>query len=183
MGKGDGVSDDTQAIQAALNDAGTGGRGDVVYLPAGTYKITSNIHWVDKINVSLLGHSPSDTIIKWAGPAAGCPTDQYGRPICSTMLWVDGVNEARFGRITWDGQGTASIAVWHDWDASIPNQPVCCPTNLSHEDEVFKNVQKGLVAGGPRPAGTTKTSPSSAARSRTARLRASVRNRRTRWRT
>ena len=36
--KGDGITDDTAALQAALNAEGIAGKSDVVYLPAGAYK-------------------------------------------------------------------------------------------------------------------------------------------------
>ena len=47
---GDGVHDDTAAIQAALNDANYGNTGattysPVVYLPAGTYKISGTLNF------------------------------------------------------------------------------------------------------------------------------------------
>ena len=37
--KGDGVTDDTAALQAALTNVGLNGHSSVVYLPAGTYKV------------------------------------------------------------------------------------------------------------------------------------------------
>jgi len=40
---GDGITDDTTAIQAAVNALSAAGVGGTVYLPAGTYKVTSNI--------------------------------------------------------------------------------------------------------------------------------------------
>lgn len=50
--KGDGVTDDTIAIQAAINTAETDG-GGIVFLPQGTYKITSPL--IMKSGVSLIG--------------------------------------------------------------------------------------------------------------------------------
>ena len=41
---GDGVHDDTVAIQNALNNVGTSGYGSVVYLPSGTYLISDGNH-------------------------------------------------------------------------------------------------------------------------------------------
>lgn len=40
---GDGTTDDTAAIQAAVNSLSAAGKGGTVFLPAGAYKITSNI--------------------------------------------------------------------------------------------------------------------------------------------
>ena len=62
---GDGVADDTAAIQAAIDAlAGTGADGDggVVYLPTGEYKITSSVLLKDR--VSLRGDGDRATYIR-----------------------------------------------------------------------------------------------------------------------
>jgi hypothetical protein len=59
----DGIADDTSAIQNALNACPAD---QVVYMPAGTYKITSTIHL--KSNVTLRG-SGNATKLKWMGSA------------------------------------------------------------------------------------------------------------------
>ncbi len=59
----DGVADDTSAIQNALNACPAD---QVVYMPAGTYKITQTIHL--KSNVTLRG-AGSATKLKWMGSA------------------------------------------------------------------------------------------------------------------
>lgn len=77
---GDGISDDTSAINNALIAAGTGG---TVFLPAGTYKISSAITFPQaSTNLTLRGNGPNAgntnsavlgaTIIK---PAAGAQYD------------------------------------------------------------------------------------------------------------
>src|SRR6185503_11160323 len=38
--RGDGVTDDTAAIQSGLNALGTTGNSSVLYFPAGTYRVT-----------------------------------------------------------------------------------------------------------------------------------------------
>lgn len=50
---GDGVTDDTAAIQAAVNAVSAAGRGEV-YFPAGTYKTTATVT-ISSSNVSLVG--------------------------------------------------------------------------------------------------------------------------------
>ena len=128
---GDGITDDTVALQKALNDLGTPNHSSVLFLPAGTYKITATLVMTSQLWVSVLGADPSLVTIRWAGPAGG------------RMLWANGVRYSRFGRITWDGNGTAMTAVHHQWDGIVPGGA----TGNHHEDEVFKNVAFGLRAG------------------------------------
>ena len=58
---GDGLQDDTQAIQRAINDCPAG---QVVYLPSGTYKITRGLNI--KSFITLRGAGMDSTIIKGA---------------------------------------------------------------------------------------------------------------------
>jgi Pectate lyase superfamily protein len=57
--KGDGVTDDTKAIQAAL---GAAQANEVVYLPASTYLTSSTLN-ISKPNISIRGDGPASTII------------------------------------------------------------------------------------------------------------------------
>ncbi len=57
--KGDGVADDTSAIQSALNAAQNA---QVVYLPAGTYNVSSTLSWANK-QIVLRGDGPTLTRI------------------------------------------------------------------------------------------------------------------------
>jgi Concanavalin A-like lectin/glucanases superfamily/Pectate lyase superfamily protein/K319L-like, PKD domain len=129
--RGDGSADDTAALQNALNDLGATGKADVLYLPAGTYRITSTLILKYKSGVSIIGQDPSNTIIRWAGGSGG------------TMMLANGVTESRWGRITWDGSGAAGAAVAHQWDQAGGY----APSNLEHADEVFQNVGKGIIGG------------------------------------
>jgi polygalacturonase len=131
---GNGVTDDTAAIQNAINAISSSH--SVVYLPAGTYKITRTLTIANKMYSGFVGHDPADTTIKWAGPAGGW------------MMWANGLNSDRWGRITWDGSGISGvIGIAHKWNhVAYPN---ASSTNHLHEDEVFKNLDKGIVAGDP----------------------------------
>ncbi len=60
--KGDGVTDDTKAIQAALDGAAGN---EVVYLPASTYLIRNTLH-ISRPNISIRGDGPASTIIHLA---------------------------------------------------------------------------------------------------------------------
>jgi len=124
---GDGKTDDAAALQKALNQV----REAVLYLPAGTYRITRGLTMTSHINVSVVGEHPDKTILKWDGPEGG------------TMLHCNGVRFSRFGRITWDGSGKALTAVEHKWDTKTPG---AC-TGMEHADEIFRDVGFGLRGG------------------------------------
>ncbi len=128
---GDGRADDTAALQRALDDAGVKGRPDVVYLPAGAYRITRTLRWTGKIHVGFLGEHPARTVLRWDGPRGG------------TMMLANGVSLSRWGRITWDGAGRAGIGIAHQWD----RKGGYAPTNLEHADEVFQDLARGIVGG------------------------------------
>lgn len=135
---GDGVADDTAALQKALDDLGW--KKPVVYLPAGKYRITSSL----KINgspstggfwlggVGLVGESADATQIVWAGPAG------------DAMLIQNGGFNTRYSRITWDGKGTAGYGVAHWWNAKAGTVHDASP---EHTDEVFRDMKIGIMAG------------------------------------
>ena len=129
--KGDGISDDTGAIQAALNEVGTLGRGFVLYFPAGIYRITRKLNLANRIYISILGADPASTIIKWGG-APG-----------STLLYINGVAYSRFERITLDGSGAAAIIVDQSWD----NKTGKFDTGNRYRDVVFKDAGIGIRGG------------------------------------
>ena len=71
---GDGVAEDSTAIQAAINKAitlssgaiGDYFRGATIYFPKGTYLVSSNISWSGSTasGITLIGDGPGITIIK-----------------------------------------------------------------------------------------------------------------------
>ena len=65
--KGDGVTDDTAAIQAAVDAAEAAG-GGIVFFPNGTY-LTSSTLTVESSNVHLVGAGKSSTLINYTGSA------------------------------------------------------------------------------------------------------------------
>ena len=86
---GDGSTDDTNAVQAAVNSATSSATGGVVYFPEGNYKVTSNIRVPangfasPSSNISLLGvHGATITIL----PSS---TQIYG------LLFGTGISPAR----------------------------------------------------------------------------------------
>jgi hypothetical protein len=62
--KGDGLADDTLAIQTAIDDCPSN---QVVYLPAGVYRITNAIR-IRKSGITVRGAGPSSTHLQYHGP-------------------------------------------------------------------------------------------------------------------
>jgi hypothetical protein len=128
---GDGIADDTTALQKALDELGTNGPPNVLYVPAGTYRITQGLQFFSRIGVSVLGEDPATTMIKWDGPSDGI------------MIWCNGVSISRFGRLTFDGANRALSAVDQKWDGQRPY----APNRSEYADMVFQDVQYGIRAG------------------------------------
>ncbi|MDD5198829.1 MAG: glycosyl hydrolase family 28-related protein [Terrimicrobiaceae bacterium] len=152
---GNGVADDTIAINNALRDASVNSQGapvssqTTVYLPAGTYKISNTLAWNTSggvpvarycAGVSLIGCG-RNTIIKWAGPSDG------------TMFLSDAASRSRYVGITWDGSGVAAIGISHK--SSATNME----TRVTHSNEAFKSFKKaGIYSyGGNQVAGAFAT--------------------------
>jgi uncharacterized protein (TIGR03437 family) len=132
---GDGIADDTSALQAGLNSLGNDGQAVVLYLPAGTYRITRTLTMAAKTNVALIGEDPARSIIRYDGPAG------------QDMLYANGVRYTRWSRLTWDGAGKAKTAVNHGWDGKTG----LAATGLEHSDSIFQDVQFGIRAGTYKP--------------------------------
>jgi len=154
---GDGVTDDTAAFQAALSDLGRikvlgdqnwhpefyqTGSPTTLYLPAGTYKVSSTLMIEHRTGVNIVGADPATTRIKWAGPAGG------------TMLITNGNLLGKFQRLTWDGSGTAGIGVAHWWNRYKNALGDYYGGSTQHIDEVFTDLKVG-ISGGCCVAGTS----------------------------
>ena len=98
---GDGVHDDTAAIQAALNrlDDNYVSRTKTVYFPPGTYRITKTLTLTKIKGAMLVGHGQTRTSIVWGGP------------LNQTMFWSNGATYARYIGLTWDGANKAAVGV------------------------------------------------------------------------
>lgn len=129
--KGDGVADDSAALQAALDRLIADKDDRVVYLPAGTYRLTRTLTLRNVLGVSLLGDDPERTRLVWDGPVDG------------TMLVVNGLAYSRVGRLTFDGRGRAGIAVDQAWDGTRPH----FDTGNAYEDDRFVDVKYGIRGG------------------------------------
>ncbi len=129
--KGNGVTDDTAALQAAFDAAAKGTVNSTLYLPAGTYLITGTLTMNNHIHVSIVGADPKTTIIKWGGAAHG------------TMMQVNGTAYSKFNRITWNGNRVADVAVEQSWDGAKPN----FDTSNEYADDIFVDVGFGIHGG------------------------------------
>jgi hypothetical protein len=131
--KGDGTSDDTAAIQQAL-DALSNETGDVktLYFPNGTYKITQKLRLHNTKYVNMIGEDPDYAIISWGGASGGI------------MLEIDGVAYSRFNRLQFDGKGSAKVAVDQ---AKRDGSANYFDTGNQYAEDVFRNVGYGIRAG------------------------------------
>jgi hypothetical protein len=89
---GDGVTDDTVAIQAGLDWVASAH--DVLTVPVGFYRVTSTLALVQKANFRVSGPTAQvgvyNTAFRWYGPAGG------------TMLLLDGVRDSEWTDIAFD---------------------------------------------------------------------------------
>ena len=127
---GDGVTDDTAALQRGLDELSLHQDSCVLYFPAGTYRLTQTVtmphkEFHDATGITVIGEDPASTILKWDGPVDG------------TMLNYN-VWYSRIGRLTLDGQGKASVALAYGPAFSTYNET---------SDMIFKDVKTGLQMG------------------------------------
>jgi hypothetical protein len=138
---GDGTRDDTAAIQRALDELGKEGRSPVLFLPAGTYRISRTLSVGFATFLSIVGEDPATTTLRWDGPPGG------------TMLVVNGLAYSRILRLTFDGRRRAAVAVEQSWDGSQPH----FDTGNEYADDRFVDVAYG-IRGGFRHRGFAETS-------------------------
>lgn len=127
--RGDGVTDDTSALQAALRQIGKSpGDPKVVYLPPGNYRITKTISITDREGGMLIGHGASTRVI-WDG-------DKGAR-----MFWSNGASRQTYLGIVWDGNNRAAVGIDHD-------SKTLYETRIMHEQMEFRNfLEAGIRVG------------------------------------
>jgi len=129
---GDGVADDTAALQAALDAMRDLETLDwcVLYVPAGTYRITATLRtaraefW-DYLGFTMIGEDPATTVIAWDGPPGGRMLD--------LDFWYGKVS-----RLTLDGRGLADVGIYR-WGQFA--------TACEISDMVFTDMATGLQLG------------------------------------
>jgi hypothetical protein len=139
---GNGTTDDTACLQGAINAISSSN--PVLYLEAGTYKISGTLNVVPSgstgtVGQNIIGADPSTTTISWAGSAGG------------TMMTV-GMNTSggaagfKIDRITFDGTNTAGTVVNESYGCSGLGGCIFDATN-EYADDVFKNAAIGVQCG------------------------------------
>lgn len=132
---GDGKADDTAALQRSLDEIREHKRACVVYLPAGTYRITQTLKTARQAHqdnmVTIVGEDPARVVLKWDGVDDG------------TMLRWDAWY-AKLSRLTFDGMGRAGTCVKYGPRFSTYNET---------SDLICRDAKHGIVFGWPRSAG------------------------------
>lgn len=99
---GDGVTDDTTAIQAALDAAAAAAAGGMVYLPAGTYAITTTLSLAS--NLAFVGAGRGVTTITYTGTT--------GATSPNLIAFAHGnTSNVYIGHFTLNGGGTTGDAL------------------------------------------------------------------------
>jgi hypothetical protein len=123
--KGDGITDDTQAIQSALDQLPST---HVLYIPSGTYRITQTLTINDQQSFAIIGADPRTTSIVWGGTVGGI------------MLDIDGSTVFRVTRLTFDGSDSANTAEYLS-DNTNGNYT----TKVEFSDQHIKDIDYGII--------------------------------------
>jgi hypothetical protein len=120
---GDGVTDDTAALQAAFDKVREPESAfSTVYMPPGTYRITREIypkHARHDAAMHLRGHGRNTRIV-WHGPKGG------------RMFRSDSAANSTFIGVVWDGRGIAARGFISDSTASMESK-------VTHQHQAFMN--------------------------------------------
>jgi hypothetical protein len=127
---GDGIHDDTEAIQNALESMRPAGAPPTLYFPKGAYRITHTLTLTrdsasESMDVMLVGEDPATTSWVWDGEAGGVMLN-FG-------AWF-----SRMGRLTLNGAGKAQTAISHGSHFATYNE---------FFDLVICNVAVGIEGG------------------------------------
>ena len=126
---GDGVADDTDAIQSALSS--TIDTTAPLFLPTGIYRITSTLVMTSPVYIRLLGTGKETTLL-WAGQNQG------------TMMYLNGIGYSRIGGIRFDGNNSAAIAIDQSWDGRDAGK---FDSGNEYADLTLENIGIGIQAG------------------------------------
>lgn len=135
--KGDGIADDTTAIQNALSSsAASAGKPFGVYFPAGNYRITRTLTMKYQ-HIVVYGEDPATTKLSWEGPSG------------ADMVLANGVSWSIMGRLTFEGNEKAGGGLHFLWDDKGEGE--FSTQGVSLIDLVFRRMGKGIIGGAPSP--------------------------------
>lgn len=137
---GDGETDDTEAIQAALDAAGSAG-GGVVYIPAGTYGLTRSVA-SGKYALTI----PAKTRLLGAGIDATTLKLLDDAPDDVALIRVDGVSNVEIAYMTLDGNNARDLATINGENEGIDVKELAGDaTHLYfHDLRIFNTAQDGI---------------------------------------
>lgn len=111
--KGDGVTDDTAAIEAAMRDLRDvpANAWVTLYFPAGTYRLTKTIknerhQHTDWLGGQIIGEDPATTILSWNGPDGDWMWGLDAWYFKMSRLTFDGRKKAGAGLVRWNNFAT-----------------------------------------------------------------------------
>ena len=145
--RGNGKDDDTKAFQRALDSLSnpivgynTGKNAYMVlYVPAGTYCISSTLTLKGKIGICIIGEDPAKTILKWTGSDG------------DTMFWANGSAYFKLSRFTWNANGRKNMEAvgihWKDQWKDAQSQSFAA-LNIELSDNYFIGGFKYGISGG-----------------------------------
>jgi hypothetical protein len=133
---GDGKADDTAALQHALDDVTLHKDFCVLYIPAGTYRLTATVKTVRTQHsycqgIAIVGESPESTVIRWDGPASGT--------VFQFDAWY-----SKISRLTIDGARQAHVALHYGPAFSTYNET---------SDLILRDADLGILFGGGQSQG------------------------------
>jgi pectate lyase-like protein len=145
---GDGSTDDTAAIQAAIDDCMARGKG-VVYFPGGTYKVTATLE-ADSDGVTLAGAGASVSVISLASATAngvnfGNGSAQRDHCGVTNLTFTSSATRTAGAAIDFDKVGNSIISnVWMDsqFDGIVLRNG---GTNIFVRDGVWNSFTTGGV--------------------------------------
>jgi hypothetical protein len=159
---GDGVTDDTAAIQACVDEAHTVS-GDAfwlnrpVYFPRGNYRITDTITFYRCYYAWVFGDGPGATTITWDGVgteevAPLRTTDEYdpGEYVAPAMFFFDGGNRSTFENMSFNGGDGANKACYGIQADSAPANANFLTGNAYYNLD-FRNI--GIICPSGLPIG------------------------------
>ncbi len=139
--RGDGITDDTGAIQTCINrmpEIWGASTPMVLYFPDGVYRITSTVTFgPHRLWYQFVGQSPGGVIVQWDG-GSGTATEPL--PIFRDR----GNSYGTFRNFVWDGGGSTKFTV--AFDEATPYAGGSDGWS-AHYDSVFRNAYIGLRIG------------------------------------